>query len=105
MAKEMLDYLLDANDDLDVSSGDFAVVESTVQHKRQLLWNNKGEFKQSPTVCVGAINFIDDESKQGITREISQQFMRDGMEVRNQQAGANNLADNVARLIDGSFYK
>jgi hypothetical protein len=105
MAKEMMDIGLDANEDVALAAGDFTIVESTVQHKRQLLWNNKGEFKQSPTVCVGAINFIDDESKQGITREISQQFMRDGMEVRNQQAGANNLADNVARLIDGSFYK
>lgn len=88
MARKMTDIKLDG-DDLyfksvaDGGDGDFVMIESTAQHQRQLLLNNKGEFKESPTVGVGAALFLDeDDGMQNLMREITAQYSADGMDVR-----------------------
>lgn len=88
MARRMIDIKLDG-DDLyfksvtDGGDGDFIKTESTAQHQRQLLLNNKGDFKESPTVCVGAALFLDeDDGMQNLMREITAQYSADGMDVR-----------------------
>ena len=78
----MLDITLDGSEDLVIDGGDFAADESTAQHQRQLLLNNYGDFKQNPEVCVGAFDYLDDENYQSLMRQISIQFMKDGMDVK-----------------------
>jgi len=78
----MIDIGLDNSEDLEISGGDFLSVESTPQHQRQLILNNKGDFKQNPTICVGAFDYLDDENFQELTRAISIEFARDGMDVK-----------------------
>ncbi|MES2701872.1 MAG: hypothetical protein V4649_04490 [Bacteroidota bacterium] len=80
MAKQMKDIVLEG-DDLEIVAGDLFVAESTAQHQQQLILNNKGDYKQNPTICVGAAEFFDDEHFQRLIREISVQFTKDGMEV------------------------
>jgi len=70
------------SDDLDMQQGDFTNVESTYEHQRQLLINGKGTFKQNPTVCVGLLEYLDDEDYNGAMTEIRAQFNNDGMTVR-----------------------
>ena len=82
MAKEMIDIGLDAGEDLSVVSGDFLCAESTAQHQRQLILNNKGDFKQNPTIGVGAFDYMNDENYQELMRAISIEFTRDGMDVQ-----------------------
>ncbi len=81
MARLMNDLMLDDNEDIDLTVGDFALTESTPQHQRQLLLNNKGDFKESPTMCVGALSYIDDENFGGLMRAVNIEFSRDGLEV------------------------
>jgi hypothetical protein len=80
--KNLIDIELDASEDLQIAGGDFALGESTDEHQKQLIFNNKGDFKQNPTVCVGAFGFLDDESKQNLIRQISVEFTKDGMDVK-----------------------
>jgi hypothetical protein len=82
MAFEMMDIALNAGYDLVFESGDFAVAESTAQHQQQLILNNKGDFKQNPTIGVGALNYLDDEDFSELTRNVSIEFTRDGMDVK-----------------------
>jgi len=81
----MTDIALDGTEDLNIIAGDFTSVESTAQHQRQLLLNNKGDFKQNPTICVGAFDYLDDEGIEDLIRAISIEFARDGMDVKNVQ--------------------
>ncbi len=81
MAKLMIDIQLGEDEDLSILAGDFQVAESTAQHQQQLLLNTKGDFKESPTVCVGVFTYLNDERFQGLMRAINVEFSRDGMEV------------------------
>lgn len=81
----MIDITLDSNEDLDITNGDFLSTESTAQHQRQLILNNKGDFKQNPSICVGAFSYFDDENFQGLVRAVSIEFSKDGMNVQQVQ--------------------
>ncbi len=104
MAKRMMDVALDANEDLDVSSGDIMAVESTYQHQRQLILNNKGDFKENPTICVGGDTYKDDEGPDAIMRAIAQAFIADGMQVTDMRPNGNAVADSTARLFVNAAY-
>lgn len=78
----MMDIGLSTDEDSDILLGDFTVVESTAQHQRQLILNNKGDFKQNPTVGVGAFEYFNDEGLQELIRAVSIEFTRDGMDVQ-----------------------
>jgi hypothetical protein len=82
MAKQMTDITLDVTEDLTISAGDFSLKENTAQHQQQLILNNNGDFKQSPMLCVGAIDYLDDENFQELMRKISREFIQDGMDVK-----------------------
>lgn len=95
----MMDIGMNAADDLDITSGDFANVESTAQHQRQILLNAKGDFKQNPTICVGAFQYLDDETMNNLVRDICVEFSRDGMEVQSVSVDAGGTVTSAA------FYK
>ena len=96
MARQMNDIGLDGADDLLISGGDFVLTESTGEHQRQLILNNKGDFKESPTVGVGVIEYFDDEQMQGLIRAISTEFCRDGMDVSKVTLTADGSIKSVA---------
>ncbi|OWK99256.1 hypothetical protein AP75_01860 [Kaistella haifensis DSM 19056] len=77
----MNDFLLDKNNDLQISDGDFVVGESTYQHQKHLLMAEKGQYKQNPTIGVASKNYVERESPDEYARAIRQEFIRDGMKV------------------------
>jgi hypothetical protein len=81
---EVKDYLLDANDDLQIGdNGDFLSGESTYSNQRELLLLSKGEFKAEPLCGVGLNEFLlDDGSKAEFERIVNQQFKADGMRIQ-----------------------
>ena len=99
MARQMTDIRLDEEDELVIEAGDFRLDESTREHQRQLLLNNKGDFKENPTVCVGAFSYLDDENYQGLIRAVNVEFTRDGMEVAEVRLTA------AGTVISNAIYK
>jgi hypothetical protein len=97
--RQMMDYELDGDGDLLIVNGDWAVTESTYMHQKKLIVCQPGEYKADPTVGVGALNYIDDEGVQGIVRKISQQFMQDGMEVKQVVLGADGVIHSEAEYV------
>lgn len=83
------------NDDLDIEQGDFANVESTLQHQRQLLINNKGTFKENPTICIGLWNYIDDENFSEAMAAVRTEFPRDRMQINSISITAGNININA----------
>ncbi len=83
MARQQIDITLDDTQDLEIIVSDFGVVESTAEHQRQLIMNNKGDFKESPDSCVGVFGYLDDENFRELIRAISIEFAKDGMDVAN----------------------
>lgn len=78
----MMDIALNSNEEPDIHNGDFLLSESTAQHQRQLILNNKGDYKQNPTIGVGAFEYFDDEHMQDLIRAVSIEFSKDGMDVQ-----------------------
>lgn len=104
MAREMMDYLLDENGDLRIENGDFVVGESTYMHQRKLLKTAPGEYKANPTIGVDAESYIDGK-KGNISRAITQQFMQDGMEVKDLTVNTAAAPDNEERVFNNAYYK
>lgn len=95
----MTDIILNELEDLKIQNGDFVIAESTAQHQRQLLLSNKGDYKQNPTIGVGAFSYFDDEHMHDLVRAVSMEFARDGMDVRQVQLHKQGVLQSIA------FYK
>ena len=79
---DVFDYIEKEDGDLLIRDGDFVVSESTVQHQRDLMIANKGEYKQNPTVGIGLNNFLLQEMEEEELRLImTREFEGDGMRV------------------------
>ena len=104
MTKDMHDIALNDVEDLATIGGDFITGESTAQHQRQLILNNKGDFKQNPTICVGAATFIDDEGAQNLVRNISIEFLKDGMEVKDMTPNPASSGNNTVKVFENAYY-
>ncbi|WP_234111687.1 hypothetical protein [Chryseobacterium sp. R2A-55] len=92
------DIILDENFDLQIANGDLVVGESTYQHQRILIFAEKGEFKQYPKVGVGSKHYLESERPDNFAREIRQQFIADGMNVKQIKIG-----DNLELNIDSDY--
>ena len=77
----MKDILLDTDGDLAIENGDLVIGTSDLQHQQLLLQTFKGEWKDNPTIAVGAAGFLKENDVQGLAAEIKQEFERDGMVV------------------------
>ena len=77
----MNDILLTPQFDLAISAGDFTQGECLKQSQTLLLLTNKGEWKQHPAAGVGTGNYLETASTPALSREIREQFSRDGMQV------------------------
>lgn len=78
----MEDILLDENDDLAFSGGDFAVGNSKGQSQKLLLLTDKNEWKEFPEMGVGIARFLEDDGVEDMFREIREQFRMDGQPVK-----------------------
>jgi len=68
--------------DLQIKNGDFVVDECTNQNVQILIMAEKGEFKQSPTVGVGIVNYIEeDKSGDELAAEIQSEVENDGATI------------------------
>jgi len=104
MAREMIDYLSDGEDDLKISGGDFETGESTYLHQKALLLSAKGDYKQNPTMCVEIDRYIDNDDKTAVKREIAKQFMQDGMTVNDLTPNPESLSDSEVKIFNNSYY-
>lgn len=93
----MVDILIDSQNELAISNGDFDLGESTSQHQLLLLQSSKGDWRQSPATGVSLKEYLKEESPELILPEIKEQFELDGMNV-------NALTINNGSLnIDASY--
>ena len=77
----MTDIALTTDLDMMVADGDLVTEENLKQAQQLLLVTNKGEWKQHPTAGVGVANYLETASAGELSREIREQFSRDGMKV------------------------
>lgn len=80
----MEDILQTADGDLDFTTGDLLRASddrATEQHKRDILLAAPGDFKEAPTVGVGAVEYIQDDATLFL-RDVRKQMQADGMTVR-----------------------
>ena len=79
--KKVYDIMTDDDNELQIAAGDWVVDESTAQHRKALIIDSKGDWKEHPMTGVGAFNFLNDEGSGALAREIALQFVKDGMNV------------------------
>jgi len=77
----MTDIALTPDLDMKVADGDLVTEENLKQAQQLLLVTNKCEWKQHPTAGVGVANYLETASAGELSREIREQFSRDGMKV------------------------
>ncbi|MGYP001026331410 len=78
----MLDYKQTDKGDLDLSTGDLVVTESTYQHQRDLLLSDKGHIRDKAEAGVGAVNYLLDNEPEALLRATRKEFTADGMKVK-----------------------
>lgn len=78
----MNDFKLNTDLDFEIADGDFVTGDATSEHQELLIYSAKGDWKENPTVGVGAAGFLKDEDVNGLLGEIKKEFERDGMIVR-----------------------
>lgn len=78
----MLDYKQTDKGDLDLSTGDLVVTESTYQHQRDLLLSDKGHIRDKAEAGVGAVNYLLGNEPEAFLRATRKEFAADGMKVR-----------------------
>lgn len=78
----MEDLLLDVDKDLTFANNDLVMGESTEQHQYLLLVSMPGDFKETPSACIGAARWLKDEDTRELLSAIKSGFEKDGMAVR-----------------------
>lgn len=98
----MKDYKQSSNGDLDLSSGDLIVTESTYQHQRDLLLSGKGHIRDKAEAGVGAVDYLHDNDPENLLRATRKEFTADGMKVTKVSLDANtNELETDARYENG----
>ncbi len=87
----MKDIQLTDELELRVQNGDLVVDDNLKQAQQLLLGTNKGEWKQHPKAGVGIVNFLETASAGELSREIREQFTRDGMKVSSVNIKGENI--------------
>lgn len=94
----MLDIKHTEDGDIDLSSGDIVYADSEWQHKADILIVSKGEYKESPAIGVGAIDYLHDENPGRFLRTVREELYRDGVK------SADVYFDTTGELImDGDY--
>jgi hypothetical protein len=94
----MTDIILDENHQVAINNGDFIIDVSDVQQQNLLLICDKGDWKESPTVCVGVQRWLNDDEPEDLLAEIKKEFQRDGMTVNDL-----TLTDDKILNVDSNY--
>jgi hypothetical protein len=94
----MTDIILDENYQVAINNGDFIIDVSDVQQQNLLLICDKGDWKESPTVCVGVQRWLNDDEPEDLLAEIKKEFQRDGMTVNDL-----TLTDDKILNVDANY--
>ncbi|MEG1554587.1 MAG: hypothetical protein RRZ64_08525 [Rikenellaceae bacterium] len=93
----MRDIKLQENGDVELN-GDIVYIESTEQHKGDILQASKGDYINAPLMGVNAIDYLLDEKPHEFLREVTRQMTADGIKVKEVSFDVeNNL------IIDGKY--
>ena len=76
---------------------DISYIESTNQHKVDILKASKGDYSVNPLLGVNAIDYLLDEKPKEFLREVSRQMTDDGMRLENVSMERGDL------IIDGEY--
>lgn len=79
------------NRQLEIQNGDFVTHDSLKQHQELILTAQKGSFRNSPTLGVGLIDYLNDENLGGLSISIKKEFAKDGMKVKKVGFGQGEL--------------
>jgi hypothetical protein len=86
----MTDVLLDNNNDLLISGGDFALGDSTLQEVESIIVSYPGWWKQYPLVGCSAPNYLNSPGVgQQLSNNINQQLKLDGKVITSFSAKIN----------------
>jgi len=98
---EAQDIRLDDNGDLDISTGDFSVVESDSLHIEHILLSNKGYWFENPLLGVGIIDEQNgSRTRQELKQNIRRQLVFDNFAVRSIVISPSNEIDiNASRRL------
>lgn len=97
----MIDLKQTADGDIDMTTGDVqwaATDRATEQHKRDILLSAQGDYKASPLVGVGIVEYLNGNDSDTIRRDITIQLQKDGVKVRSVQFDTNGEL-----VIDGDY--
>lgn len=94
----MRDILVDDQNDLRLSEGDFDVGYSDNQQQKAILITEKGEWKEHPEVGIGIAQMLADDLYTEVLIEIKKQLEYDGMQINDVA-----LQEGGKLLIDGIY--
>ena len=77
----MTDYRQTADGDLDLTSGDLQLTESTSQHQRDLLLGEQGHIRHRPEMGIGAQEYLLAGDWEELLRRSRQVLTQDGERV------------------------
>lgn len=89
------DILLNANDDLDIAAGDWAVGSSAMQETDLLVTSQKGEWKQNPTSGFGISRYLKKRIGASTLIDSMPRFIRD-LKLELQNDGQTNPTLNIS---------
>lgn len=87
-----------SNGDIEFVNGDFAIIDSDLQHQQLIIQSSKGEWKESPEVGVGIIDYLADDRPEALLIEIKKQLQYDGVKVSNVK-----FLENGNLQVDGTY--
>lgn len=87
----MIDIRQTDDGDVDLTTGDIVLIESTEQHQRDILIAAPGYYKEAPTVGVDSARNILESNPAAYLRNVRKQFAKDGMRVESVEYNNGNL--------------
>lgn len=101
---EVNDILLDRDTlEMAYADGDMVVGESTAQHQTLIMLAARGDFKESPTLGVGLMNYLYDETPGALLADIRSSLRQDGMTVGAVELDGDATGDDFGIKIDAYY--
>ena len=95
----MKDIMLDENNDLIISNGDFVLSESLLQETKLIMQTAPGHWRYNPILGLDMERFINDEaSYDEIKAELKKQLKLDGKRLKEFQVVGDQIKINVERV-------
>lgn len=77
----MIDIIDNQQGELDLSTGDLMMAESTRSHQSDILLSTQGDWSETPLLGVGLVDYMNDNDPSGLLSAAARQMQDDGMEV------------------------